>query len=95
MSDLQLKNLSNSKTTNCLTTEETTLITGGHSCAGLDFLKSAFGDIDFDDPGAVNDLLGKLNPEDPKPRKGGKKADNAEGFNVINGTPGDDVLIGN
>ena len=91
MSDLQLQNLSN-QTTDSLTTEETSLIMGGHSAADCDFLKSMFGDIDFNDPNAIKDSLSKLDSNDFKSAEAGKKADNVKANNVIFGTPGDDVI---
>ena len=104
MSDLQLQNLSNFKTTNSLTADETSHILGGFSSARLDFLQSlSFADdVTFEDlqdieasaPNQLNSRKSKFSGR-KKGRKGNLNAGNGQASNVIIGTPGDDILIGN
>ncbi|MEM7595145.1 MAG: hypothetical protein AAF383_27215 [Cyanobacteria bacterium P01_A01_bin.83] len=99
MSNLKLQNLSYSRSTNSLTKEETSCIVGGFAFAGMNFSESLLNDVILEDlsdieaspsfPSEFN--FKKTNSKPHKSPKGGKPKAN----NVIIGTPGDDVLIGN
>lgn len=95
MSDLQLQNLSNSLTTNCLTTEETSLIMGGFSFDKIDFVESILGDLGIDDIDLekISSFRSSGLKKSHRKRLNSSKKSNAKANNLIVGTPGDDVII--
>lgn len=98
MSNLKLQNLSKSETTSFLTAEETSLVLGGISFSRLDFFKSFFDDVTFENinntkkSSSKKSSFKKFNSKTGKEGKKKLDAGNIKADNVILGTSGPDLL---